>query len=190
MTGVLVAGVGNVFLSDDGFGPAVARRLAEEVSHLPGWAPEQVQVRDYGVRGLHLAYDLLDGVDALVLVDVLPAPADGGTSAGTLRILKIRAEDLEPGGPLTPAGLAVNPGFDPHGMDPLAVLRRLRVLGGTLPETYLVGCVAGRTDDGMELSEEVSRAVPAAVEAVRTLVTARLSSPDAATASAGPDAAG
>jgi hydrogenase maturation protease len=131
---------------------------------------------------------------------VLPAPADGGTSAGTLRILKIRAEDLEPGGPLTPAGLAVNPGFDPHGMDPLAVLRRLRVLGGSLPETYLVGCIAGRTDDGMELSEEVSRAVPAAVEAVRTLVTARLSfadaatadaaTADAATASAGPDAAG
>jgi len=86
VSGVLVAGVGNVFLRDDGFGPAVARRLAEEVSGLPGWAPEEVQVRDYGIRGLHLAYDLLDGVDALVLVDVLPAPADGSTSAVTLRI--------------------------------------------------------------------------------------------------------
>ena len=190
-----MAGVGNIFLRDDGFGPAVARRLAEEVSGLPGWAPEDVQVRDYGVRGLHLAYDLLDGVDALVLVDVLPAPADGSLGAGTLRILTIQAEDLDSGGPVTPAGLPVNPGFDPHGMDPLAVLRRLRVLGGSLPETYLVGCIAGRTDDGMELSEDVSRAVPAAVEAVRTLVTSRLTSrrtasPGTATASAGTASAG
>ena len=195
MSRVLVAGVGNIFLRDDGFGPAVARRLAEEVSGLPGWTPEEVQVQDYGVRGLHLAYDLLDGVDALVLVDVLPAPADGSLSAGTLRILKIRAEDLDSGGPVTPAGLPVNPAFDPHGMDPLAVLRRLRVLGGSLPETFLVGCIAGRTDDGMELSEDVSRAVPAAVEAVRTLVTSRLMSrgtatASATTASAGSDGAG
>lgn len=190
MSGVLVAGVGNVFLRDDGFGPAVARRLAEEQSGLPGWAPEEVQVRDYGIRGLHLAYDLLDGVDALVLVDVLPAPADGSAGAGTLRILKIRVEDLESGGPLTPAGLRANPAFDPHGMDPLAVLRRLRVLGGSLPETYLVGCVAGRTDEGMGLSEDVSRAVPAAVEAVRTLVAARITNADAAPASAAPDEAG
>jgi hydrogenase maturation protease len=187
---VLVAGVGNVFLSDDGFGPAVARRLAEEVSGLPGWAPEDVLVRDYGVRGLHLAYDLLDGVDALVLVDVLPAPADGSIRAGALRILKIRAEDLETGGPLTPAGLRVTPAFDPHGMDPLAVLRRLRILGGSLPETYLVGCIAGRTDEGMELSEDVSRAVPEAVEAVRTLVTAHIPSAGAGPASAGSDGAG
>ena len=185
-----MAGVGNVFLRDDGFGPAVARRLAQEASSLPGWVPEHVQVRDYGVRGLHLAYDLLDGVDALVLVDVLPAPADGSLAAGTLRILKIRAEDLDSGSPVTPSGLPVNPAFDPHGMDPLAVLRRLRILGGSLPETYLVGCIAGRTDDGMELTEDVSRAVPAAVEAVRTLVTAHITSADAATASAGSDEAG
>ena len=190
MSGVLVAGVGNVFLRDDGCGPAVARRLAEEQSGLPGWAPEEVQVRDYGIRGLHLAYELLDGGDALVLVAVLPAPADGSTSAGTLRILKIRVEDLESGGPLTPAGLRANPAFDPHGMDPLAVLRRLRVLGGSLPETYLVGCIAGRTDEGMGRSEDVSRAVPAAVEAVRTLVTARSTNADAAPASAAPDEAG
>ena len=63
-------------------------------------------------------------------------------------------------------------------------------LGGSLPETYLVGCVAGRTDEGMGLSEDVSRAVPAAVEAVRTLVTARITNADAAPASAAPDEAG
>lgn len=159
---VLVAGVGNVFLRDDGFGPVVARRLAEEVSGLPGWAPPEVRVQDYGVRGLHLAYDLLDGVGALVLVDVLPAPPDGTGRAGDLRVLTIRAQDLDGSGPLT--------AFDPHAMDPLSVLRRLRVLGGTLPRTYLVGCIAARTDEGMGLSAPVSRAVPEAVETVRTLV--------------------
>jgi hydrogenase maturation protease len=197
---VLVAGVGNIFLRDDGFGPAVARLLAEEVSGLPGWAPPDVQVQDYGVRGLHLAYDLLDGVEALVLVDVLPAPPDGSGRAGEIRVLNIRAQDLEAGGPVTPAGIPVNPAsnaaFDPHGMDPLAVLRRLLVLGGTLPPTYLVGCIAARTDEGMGLSEPVSRAVPEAVEAVRTLVTTHvLAAADrpagnAGSASAEPDPAG
>jgi hydrogenase maturation protease len=187
---VLVAGIGNIFLRDDGFGPAVACRLAEEVSGLPGWAPPEVQVQDYGVRGLHLAYDLLDGVEALVLVDVLPAPPDGSGRAGNLRIMRIRAQDLDASGPLPSAALPVNPAFDPHGMDPLAVLRRLRVLGGTLPPTYLVGCVAARTDEGMGLSEPVARAVPEAVEAVRTLVTTQIPAAADRPGSAGPAGAG
>jgi hydrogenase maturation protease len=170
---VLVAGVGNIFLGDDGFGSAVAERLADEAGR-PGWAPAevQVQVRDYGVRGLHLVYDLLDGVDALVLIDVLPAAPERSGSAGELRVLRIRAEDLDT--QATSVGLPVNPDFDPHGMDPLAVLRRMRILGGTLPETYLVGCIAGRTEEGMGLSEEAAQAVPAAVEAVRALVTSHI----------------
>lgn len=194
VTKVLVAGVGNIFLGDDGFGPAVAGRLAAEASH-PGWAPADVQVRDYGVRGLHLAYDLLDGVDALVLIDVLPAPPEGGSCAGSVRVLRIRAEDLDADGQAPPHGLPVNPAFDPHGMDPLAVLRRLRTLGGTLPETYLVGCIAGCTDEGIGLSAEVAQAVPAAAEAVRTLVTThipgtRREPADVGTAGAGSDQAG
>lgn len=64
---ILVAGIGNLFLTDDGFGPEVARRLQEHGLPTPG-----VRVVDYGIRGMHLAYDLLDGVDALVIVDALP----------------------------------------------------------------------------------------------------------------------
>lgn len=64
---VLVAGVGNLFLSDDGFGPEVVRALAGADTLPPG-----VRVVDYGIRGMHLAYDLLDGYDALVLVDACP----------------------------------------------------------------------------------------------------------------------
>ena len=64
MTGrMLVAGVGNIFLGDDGFGVAVASRLAG--ADLPSW----VQVADYGISGMHLAYDLADGYETAILVD-------------------------------------------------------------------------------------------------------------------------
>ena len=74
---VLVAGVGNIFLHDDGFGPEVARRLAGDAGQVPG-----MLAVDYGIRGMHLAYDLLNGVDLLVLVDTVPpgAAAPGSTS--------------------------------------------------------------------------------------------------------------
>ena len=71
---VLVAGIGNLFLGDDGFGPEVVRRLAAG-----GQPPPGVQVTDYGIRGMHLAYDLLDGWDALILVDALPATPKADT---------------------------------------------------------------------------------------------------------------
>ena len=75
---VLVAGVGNIFLRDDGFGPEVARRLAADA----GRAAPGVLAVDYGIRGMHLAYDLLAGVDLLVLVDTVPPAESGGSSAG------------------------------------------------------------------------------------------------------------
>ena len=65
MTGarVLVAGVGNVLLGDDGFGSEVARRLQAQ-----SW-PDGVRVMDYGIRGVDLAFDLMAGYDVAVLVD-------------------------------------------------------------------------------------------------------------------------
>jgi hydrogenase maturation protease len=150
----LVAGVGNMFLRDDGFGPEVARRLAAAA----GSAPPGVHVVDYGIRGMHLAYDLLAGVDALVLVDTVPPDAPGA-EPGSIRILRVGAEDLAEAGPL-----------DPHGMDPAAVLNRLRSLGGTLPPTYVVGCVPADTTEGIGLSPAVAAAVPKAMAAVVTLL--------------------
>ena len=58
MTGrMMIAGVGNIFLGDDGFGVEVARRLADAC--LPDW----VRVADYGISGMHLAYDLAEGFE-------------------------------------------------------------------------------------------------------------------------------
>ena len=70
---VLVAGIGNIFLGDDGFGVEVAQRLRRRP------ARDGVRVEDYGIRGVHLAYELLDGYDALVLVDAVPMDEPAGT---------------------------------------------------------------------------------------------------------------
>jgi hydrogenase maturation protease len=146
---VLVAGIGNLFLGDDGFGPEVVRRLAAEQSPPPG-----ITIADYGIRGMHLAYDLLAGYDALVLVDALPAAG----SPGEVVVLEVGPDDLGPGE------------FDAHGMNPMAVLAGLTRLGGTLPPTYVVGFRTADVDEGIGLSPAATAAVPAAVAAVRALL--------------------
>lgn len=148
---VLVAGVGNIFLGDDGFGSEVARALAA-VELPPG-----VRVVDYGIGGVHLAYELLDGYDQLILVDAVPA----GDEPGALTVLEITEDDV---------GTA---GFDAHAMDPGAVFANLRRLGGTLPPTLLVGCQPASVADGIGLSEPVRAAIAPAIEMVTDLVTSR-----------------
>ena len=148
---VLVAGIGNVFATDDGFGCEVARRLAGSV--LPGG----VRVVDYGIRGMHLAYDLLESWDTLVLVDAVP---DRG-SPGAVELIEIGPEHVG-------RGAAV----DAHGMDPATALATLAALGGRLPpRTLLVGCQVSETGEGMRLTTPVEAAVDVAVRAVHDVVT-------------------
>jgi hydrogenase maturation protease len=141
---VLVAGIGNVFLTDDGFGSEVARRLAAEP------LPQRVRVVDYGIRGMHLAYDLLDGYAGLVIIDALP----GQGAPGDLSVLEVGPEDLGEGE------------LDAHGMAPVDVLAGLGRLGGSLPPTYIVGCRPADVGEGMGLSPAVAAAVEPAVELV------------------------
>ncbi len=151
MTGrVLVAGVGNLFLGDDGFGPEVARRLAGQP------LPAGVRVVDYGIRGMHLAYDLLDGYDELVILDAAPR----GGRPGDVVVLEVGEGDFGAGD------------FDGHGMEPTAMLSSLGSLGGRLPRTYVVGCEPADTDEGIGLSAPVAAAVDPAVDAVLRLLAA------------------
>ena len=150
--GVLVAGIGNLFLTDDGFGSEVARRLAAES------LPEGVRVIDYGIRGMHLAYDLLDGYDALVVVDALP----GDGAPGDLSVLEVGPEDLGEGE------------LDAHGMAPVAVLASLGQLGGTLPPTYVVGCQPADVGEGIGLTPAVAAAVDGAVQLVHDVLAEHL----------------
>jgi hydrogenase maturation protease len=147
---VLVAGIGNLFLGDDGFGPEVVRRMAAA-----GPPPAGVTVADYGIRGMHLAYDLLAGYDLLILVDALP----GEGRPGEVAVLSVGPGDLPPGE------------FDAHGMNPAAVLGGLSRLGGTLPPTYVVGCRAQTVTEGIGLTPAVAGAVPQAIAEIHALLT-------------------
>jgi hydrogenase maturation protease len=152
--GVLVAGIGNIFLSDDGFGVEVVSRLA----HTP--LPAGARAEDFGIRGVHLAYELLDGYDGLILVDAVPM----GEVPGTVAVMA-----PEDDGPLDPDhGCA---GFDAHSMSPEVVLGTLRRLGGSVDRIYVVGCQPACLDEGMGLSPVVAAAVDDAVAACRQLAT-------------------
>ncbi|MGI8459657.1 MAG: hydrogenase maturation protease [Propionibacteriaceae bacterium] len=157
-TRVLVAGVGNHFLGDDGFGPEVVRQLAA-AGDLGAGPEADVRLVDYGIRGVHLLYDLLDGYDALVIIDLLP----GRGAVGDVVVLSVGAADLERFG-ATP---------DPHGLHPVAVLAGLPALGGRLPPTYVVGAAPRTLDEGIGLSCELTAAVPLAAAAVRQLLADR-----------------
>jgi hydrogenase maturation protease len=162
---VLVAGIGNVLMRDDGFGVEVAHALTA-----PGAEPlpDGVEVVDIGIRGMHLAYRLLDGYRALVLVDTYA----GGGRPGELYLLEHMLDDTPP------AGVP-----EAHGMTPDAVLGLLASLatasglGPTagLRRVLVVGCEPDRTDDGMGLTEPVAAAVPRAALAVRHVLIELLS---------------
>jgi hydrogenase maturation protease len=151
---VLVAGVGNVFLGDDGFGGEVARRLAAE--DLPGW----VRVADFGIRGVHLAYELLEGYETAILVDAAPR----GQAPGTVYVIQPEVGGHDP----DPAGQGVL--VDGHGMEPDAVFGLLKALGGEVPRLLVVGCEPGEVGEGMGLSAPVAGAVGEAVAVVRELI--------------------
>ncbi|EOD63717.1 hydrogenase maturation protease [Amycolatopsis vancoresmycina] len=145
---VLVAGIGNIFLGDDGFGVEVIKELAR--ADLPPW----VQIADYGIAGMHLAYDLMGGYDTTILLDATPH----GRPPGTLSLIEADTEDL-----------AASASIDAHGMQPDAVFRLLRLLGGDAGRVLVVGCEPACVDEGIGLSPPVEAAVPAAVRAVTEL---------------------
>jgi hydrogenase maturation protease len=152
---ILIAGIGNIFLGDDGFGVEVVRRLAGRE-----W-PEGVQVKDFGIRGMDLAYALQDEYELVVFVDATPR----GGEPGTVYLIEPEVEDDG------------NVSLDTHGMDPVKVIKLSRALGARPTRTLVVGCepqvVLGGEDYDemlMELSEPVRAAVDEAVKLVESLV--------------------
>jgi hydrogenase maturation protease len=147
---VLVAGLGNVFCADDGFGVAVVEELARRS------LPPGVEVRDFGIRGIHLAYQLLEPYDLVVLVDAVQKNGPPGT------LYVIEAEPgAEPGPEVS---------VDAHDLGPDAVLSLVPRLGGTVGPVVVVGCEPGGLDAGIGLSPAVQDAVGTAVQMVIDLV--------------------
>lgn len=145
---ILIAGIGNIFLSDDGFGVEVANHLSAR-----SW-PDSVEVAEFGIRGVHLAYQLLDGYRVLILVDAVPM----GERPGTLALL----EPERPG--------SDDAAIDAHTMSPDVVLGVLDNLGGSLDHVYVVGCEPEVLAEGIGLSPSVAAAVSGAVALCEGLV--------------------
>jgi hydrogenase maturation protease len=151
MTGkTLVAGVGNVFQRDDAFGVEVIR-LLEGRPRPPG-----VKVADFGIRGVHLVYELLDGCDLFVLVDA----AQRGCAPGTVTVLEVEPDHMAP-----PSGV-----MDAHGLAPDQVFAMLAALGGRPGRSLVVACEPADVSAGMGLSDQVQGALPAAVRAVEEIL--------------------
>jgi hydrogenase maturation protease len=147
---ILIAGVGNAWLRDDGFGGEVARRL--EAVELPGG----VSVMDAGTGGLDLAYEVMRGYDALVIVDVSPQ----GGEPGTLYV-------MEPDEDSVPGGIEDGDVINPHAMDPQTVLRFVKSVGAWPGKVVVIACEPEQVSEmGWGLSERVQGAVARAVALV------------------------
>jgi len=150
---VFVVGVGNIFLGDDAFGLEVVKRLQRRPR------PDGVRVEDFGIRGVHLAYALLEGYDLVILVDTV----DLADKPGTVAVLE---PEIASAGEVLP---------DAHDLDPVAVLGLLADLGGSVGRMLVVGCQPARLGEQMGLSEPVEAAVDEAVRVVEELVNEQLS---------------
>ncbi len=152
MTRVLVAGIGNIFLSDDAWGVDVVRELERDPR------PPGLSIVDFGIRGVHLAHELLDGYDALVLVDAVPM----GERPGTVALFEPeRSTDAFPSEPTI---------IDAHGMNPVTVLDLIDSLGAAVDRILVVGCEPATVEEGMGLSPEVAATVGQGAELCRQVI--------------------
>ena len=150
---VLVAGIGNVFLGDDGFGVEAATRLARRK------LPRGVDVVDFGIRGMDLAYALQEGYEAAIFIDATPR----GDAPGTLYVIEpeLDTDDVSP---------------EAHGMDPVKVLALAKTLGRVPDRILVVGCepqtrLSVESEElVMELSEPVRASIDEAVRLVESLL--------------------
>jgi hydrogenase maturation protease len=151
MTGrTLVAGVGNIFQRDDAFGVEVVRLLAQRP------APAGVEVADFGIRGVHLVYELLNGCDLFVLVDA----ARRGCQPGTITVLEVEPAEVAAGAPV----------MDAHDLTPDAIFAMLTSLGGHPGRSLVVACEPADLSAGIGLSDQVRAALPRAVSAVEEIL--------------------
>jgi hydrogenase maturation protease len=155
---ILVAGIGNIFLGDDGFGSEVARRMAGD------FRTHDVRIIDFGIRALDLVYALMDGYDTVVIVDA--TCRDG--EPGTVYVIEPDFDELE----------SIPAVMEAHNMDPMRVLALARSMGAVLKNVRIVGCepkTFGPENEGMlGLSPEVRAAIEPATNAIACLITQRL----------------
>lgn len=152
---VLVAGVGNIFLGDDGFGVEVVRNIPSSSFS------SEVFVKDFGISSVHLAFELLNGYNYLVLLDAIQT----GERPGTLSLIEVDQQDV----------LANTTSIaDAHTMSPTTVLKMLDEFGGRVGRVFVIGCEPKSLEEEIYLSDVVAGAIPGAVEMLHELVSSLL----------------
>jgi hydrogenase maturation protease len=154
--GILVAGIGNIFLGDDGFGVEVAQQLSKYDF------ASAVRVVDFGIRGFDLAFALQDGYETVILIDAFPH----GQPPGTVYVVEPDLNDPA-------AALSQENFIEPHAMNPVNVLRMATSMKAPLKRVLLVGCepsTFGGEEGHMGLSPAVETAVGEAMKVVAGLV--------------------
>jgi hydrogenase maturation protease len=147
---ILVAGIGNAWLSDDGFGGAVVKALEQRE------LPPEAAVFDFGTGGLDLAYEIMRGYDGVIFIDV--SRQDG--EPGTLYVMEATEADAD-------VGIEDGQVLNPHGMDPQTVLRFVKTLGAWPGKVLIVACEPSVVEEmGVTLSAEVQGAITGAVDLV------------------------
>jgi hydrogenase maturation protease len=154
MSGILIAGIGNIFQGDDAFGVEVAQRLIRTL------LPSHVKVVDFGIRGVDLTYALMDGYDTVILVDA----AGRGEQPGTLSLVKCDRPATTPlDAPIVSA----------HDLDPEKVMQLVQALGGNCRRVLLVACEpadCGGEQGRMGLTPSIAACIEPAIEMIRTLL--------------------
>lgn len=154
MKRILVAGIGNAWMRDDGFGGEVAKRLNELE------LPPEAAVFDFGTGGLDLAYEVMRGYDAVVLVDI----SRQGGEPGTLYVMEAQEDDVD-------AGIEDGQVINPHGMDPQTVMRFIKTLGAWPGKVIVIACEPAVVEEmGFGLSDQVLGALDGAVELVLSTI--------------------
>jgi hydrogenase maturation protease len=119
-------------------------------------------VGEFGIRGFDLACALLDGPDVAILVDACPR----GATPGTLHVIEPDLAGLD-------SGEREQPSLEPHGLNPMNVLRLAKSMDGRLSRVLVVGCepeTLGGEDGHMGLSESVAAAIDEAIPLIESLV--------------------
>lgn len=152
---VLVAGVGNTLRVDDGFGVVVARRLQEMT------LPEGVNVLETGTSGMTLVQELMEGYDALIVLDIV----DRGRPPGTIMLIEPELRDAT----LMTHDERHSLTGNTHLANPSSVMMMAQSMGNLPPRVLMVACQPyDATGLGMELSPQVTAAVEVAIVEVES----------------------
>lgn len=134
-----ILGIGNIILSDEGFGVRVVEYLEKNFTF-----PDNVQLIDGGTLGVELTH-FITGTKRLLIIDSI----DGGAEAG--KIFHLRGDEIK-------AHFAQK--ISAHEVGIQDVLTMLELSDKKIPHVELIGAQPFSLEAGVELTPQMSKLVP------------------------------